>query len=338
MKPYELKLNIIRLLSNARKTDDPRHTIGMSSRQICDRLEGLVAPHQNPKASRTLMERVKEQLGILEGEFEILSKGEVRKIYRIAPPSLIAESDKPLRAKYVGDRAYFQQVLELIDAVGNMDTQFIETRKSSDEARFILENHGITVQTEEKLFEFLPTPAVPTRIDISIAEDFAIDEVSGVIEAYVPRRTDFFSNRWIRLSDALPSSMSQLRRIKDRSWQVGRFTTMYAWEADGKLYKLKKNQALLAMYRIDLDKNAARTLDLNKTMPSENAKVFKDMMPLGFDVLVSRYTESFNEDVPSRYRDDDRERRRESLRIVPRFKKLLITLLEQKLGINKPLH
>lgn len=338
MRPYDIKTNIIRLLSSARKPDEPRHTLAFSSRQICDRLEGLLPPNQNPKTAENLIMQVRLQLDRLEGEFEIVSKAESRKLYRIAPPTLIIVTDKPLRAKYVGDRAYFDQVVELISAVGDINTQVIESGKSAAECRDILEARGISVQKEEQLFEFLPSPALPTQIDISMAEHLAVDEVSGAIEAYVPRRADFFSSRWTRLNEARPSDMSQLRRIKERTRRIGRSSSMYAWETNGKLYRINRDQALLAMYHIDIIKNAVRLLDLNKAIPSENVKEFKDLMPTGFDILVARYTEPYIEDVAVRFNDDDRPRFRESLRVVPGFKNRLLTLLEQKLGINKPLY
>lgn len=184
----------------------------------------------------------------------------------------------------------------------------------------------------------MPSPVLPTQIEISLAEHLARDEISGVIEAYVPRRADFFSNRWIRVNEARPSDMSQLRRITERTRQIGRSSSMYAWEANGRLYRLERDQALLAMYHIDIVKNAVRLLDLDKAIPSENAKEFKYLMPTGFDLLVARYTEAYIEDVVPRFRDDNRTRPRESLRVVPMFKKRLLTLLEQKLGINKPLY
>lgn len=338
MRPTEVKNLIVTLLSSARKSDDPRHCIGLTCRQLCDHIGSLLPPDQEAGGVKGLMDRVKEQLEVLESEFEVASKGEGRRSYRMASPILIIERESPLRAKYVGDRAYFNAVVELLGAECDKKTWLLETAKTAEESREILEARGISLQSEEQLFEFLPSPALPTQIEISMAEHLARDEVSEVIEAYVPRRADFFSNRWIRVNEARPSDMSQLRRIKERTRRIGRSTSMYAWEADGRLYRLKRDQALLAMYYIDIVKNAARLLDLDNAISSENAKEFKYMMPTGFDLLVARYTETYIEDVAPRFRDDERTRPRESLRVVPKFKRRLLTLLEQKLGINKPLY
>ena len=93
MRAPEIKRLIITLLSSARTADGPSHCLGLTSRQICDHIEALVPPDQEAGRARALWNRVVEQLELLESEFEVASKGDGRKSYRMAPPVLIIESE-----------------------------------------------------------------------------------------------------------------------------------------------------------------------------------------------------------------------------------------------------
>jgi len=331
MRTSELKQLIITLLSSARKPDDPRQVIGLTYRQISERIGALLPPSQEAKARELLASRISEQLEVLESEFEIASKGEGRKNFRMAPPALIVERQVPLRAKYVGDRAYMNEVIDLIDAVCDVETRIMESSKSADESREILESRGISVQTENMLFEFLPEPQLPTQIDLSMAEQLCEEDISTRMDAYVPRRMNFFDKRWVDLAEALPSEMSQLRRIKEKSLRFGQSTYSYFWATPDAFYRLQRKQALLAMYRIDLDANAARLLDLDGNLPI----TVKNELPSEYRLLLARYTEEMALEQQERGIADSRAAR--YLQVKFKHKDLLGKLLESKLGINKPM-
>jgi hypothetical protein len=332
MRNSDLKQLIITLLSSARKPDDPRQVIGLTYRQISERIGALLSPSQDTKAVGLIAKRIDEQLEVLESEFEIASKGEGRKSFRMAPPALIVEREVPLRAKYVGDRAYINEVIELIDAVGDIETRIIETSKSADESRDILESRGISVQTEKMLFEFLPEPQLPTRVELSMAEQLCEKDISTSMEVYVPRRMNFFDKRWFSLAEALPSEMSQLRRVKEKSFRFGGSRDLYLWSTEDNLYRLQRQQALLAMYRIDLDANAARLLDLEGAVPI----TVKRELPPDYSLLLARYTDEIA--LEQQASGDSNERFTRYLQVKWKYKSLLAELLESKLGINKPMN
>lgn len=330
MRPSEIKQLIITLLSSARRLDNPSHCLGMTCRQIYTHIEALLPPDQEVRGANGLRERVVEQLEALESEFEIATKGEGRKSYRMSPPILIIEREAPLRAKYVGDRAYFNTVVELLDAEYDTDTWVVETAKTAEESREILEARGIAVQTEGMLFQFLPEPALPTDIELSMAEQPSDEDIRRDMEVYIPRRENFFAGRWVNCDVALPSDMSQLRRVRARSFLPGKHDVMYFWETADCLYRLSKDQAMLASYRIDIDRNESRLLDLDSPIPAH----IRNELPSAYRALVDRYTEIIT-DTQVRYDSGDRRPRYVQVRF--KHKDIFAKLLETKLGINKPL-
>lgn len=331
MRTSELRSLIVTLLSSARDPDEPRQVVGLTCRQISERIEAFTPPNQDGRAGQPLAKRVSEQIEVLQSEFEVTSKGNGRKIYRMAPPSLIVERESPLRAKYVGDRAYINEVIELLHAICDMETRLVESSKSADESRDILESRGISVQTEKMLFGFLPEPQLPTQLDLSMAEHICEDDISASMEVYVPRRMNFFDKRWFKLDEARPSEMSQLRRIKKKSFRFGQSSDIYIWAFADKLYRLQRQQALLAMYRIDLDADAARLLDIESAIPIE----LRNQLPLDYLLFLKRYTDeiAFGPQAGSGGID----RNSSYLRAQFKYKGLLAELLETKLGINKPM-
>lgn len=329
MRTSELRQLIFTLLSSARRPDDPRQVMGLTCRQISDRIEAFLPPSQEARATEKLKGRISEQLEVLESEFEIASKGDGRKIFRMAPPALIVEREVSLRAKYVGDRAYMNGVIELLDAVGDIETRIIETNKSADESREILESYGISVQSEKMLFEFLPEPQLPTQVELSMAEQLCEEDISTGMEVYIPRRMNFFDKRWFSLAEALPSEMSQLRRIKEKSFRVGGSRATYFWATKDNHYRLQRQQALLAMYRIDHNANAARLLDLEGNVPI----AFKKELPSGYSLLLARYTDEIA--LEQQAAGDSNERLARYLQVKSKYKSLLAELLDSKLGINK---
>jgi len=274
--------------------------------------------------------RIVEQLEILESEFEVASKGEGRRTYRMALPVLIVDREAPLRAKYVGDRGYFNAVVELLGAACDTETWLIETVKTAEESREILEARGIALQTEEMLFQFLPEPALPTDIELSMAEQLSKADIGAGIEVYIPRRMDFFADRWVELDKALPSEMSQLRRVKAKSNLHGKYDDIYFWESEDCLYRLSNDQAMLASYRIDLDRNESRLLDFDKPIPAQ----IRRELPSAYRTVVDRYTELIPEAQDTGYSGSKRPR---YMQVRFRFKVMLSKLLEASLGINKPL-
>lgn len=330
MRPSEIKRLIVTLLSSARSLDNPSHCLGLTCRQICNHIEALLLPGQDVGGAKGLWDRVVEQLEALESEFEIASRGEGRRTYRMAPPILIIERDAPLRGRYVGDRAYFNAVVELLAAECDTNDWLIETEKTAEESREILETRGISLQTEEMLFQFLPEPALPSDIELSMAEQLAREDIGPSIEVYIPRRMDFFADRWVDLDKALPSAMSQLRRVKARSLLPGKYDVLYFWETADCRYKLSKDQAMLASYRIDRDRNESRLLDLERPIPAQ----IRNELPSAYRTVVNRYTEL----IPgSQITGDSGSRRPRYMQIRFRHKDLFSKLLETNLGINKPL-
>ena len=330
MRPSKIKRLIVTLLSSARNPDVPSHCLGLTCRQICNYIEALLPPDQEVVGTKVLRERVVEQLELLESEFEIASRGEGRKTYRMAPPNLIIEREAPLRAKYVGDRAYFNAVIELLCAEYDTETWLLETVKTAEESREILEARGIAVQTEEMLFQFLPEPALPTDIELSMAEQLSEDDIGTDIKVYIPRRMDFIAGRWIKIDETLPSARSQLCRVKARSFLPGKYDEIYFWETADCLYRLSKDQAMLASYRIDLDRNKSRLLDLDKPFPAQ----IRNELPSAYRAVVDRYTELIPDTQNS---GDSGSRRQRYIQVRFRYKELFSKLLEAKLGINKPL-
>lgn len=329
MRPSDIKRLIVTLLSSARNPDAPSHCLELTCRQICNHIEALLPPDQDVGGARGLWGRVVEQLEVLESEFEVASKGEGRRTYRMAPPVLIIEREAPLRAKYAGDRAYLNAVVELLSAECDTETWLIETVKTAEESREILEARGITVQSEEMLFQFLPEPALPTDIALSMAEQLAKDDIGVGIEVYIPRRMDFFADRWVELDKALPSVMTQLRRVKAKSFLPGKHDVIYFWETADCLYRLSKDQAMLASYRIDLDRNESRLLDLDKPIL---AKIRREL-PSAYRAVVDRYAEL----VPdTQITSNSGSKRLRYLQVRFKYKDLFSKLLEANLGINKP--
>jgi hypothetical protein len=330
MRPSEIKQLIVTLLSSARKPDVPSHCLGLTSQQICKHIEAALPPNQEVGVAKGVRERVVEQLEVLESEFEVSSRGEGRKSYRMAPPILIIEREAPLRAKYVGDRAYFSIVVELLGAECDTDTRLVETAKTAEESREILEARGIAVQTEDMLLQFLPEPALPTDIELSMAEQASDADIRRDMEVYIPRRKDFFAGRWVNFDVAMPSTMSQLRRVKARSFLPGKNDVMYFWETADCLYRLSKDQAMLASYRIDLDRNESRLLDFDRAIPDQIRKE----LPSAYRALVDRYTELIPD---TQITGDSGDRNPRFIQVKFKHKDLFSRLLETKLGINKPL-
>lgn len=330
MRPSDIKRFIVTLLSSARNPDAPSHCLGLTCRQICNHIEALLPPDQDVGGARGLWGRVVEQLEVLESEFEVASKGEGRRTYRMALPVLIVEREAPLRAKYVGDRAYFNAVVELLGAACDTETWLIETVKTAEESREILEARGIAVQTEEMLFQFLPEPALPTDIELSMAEQLSKADIGADIEVYIPRRMDFFADRWVELDKALPSVMTQLRRVKAKSFLPGKYDVIHFWETADCLYRLSKDQAMLASYRIDLDRNESRLLDLDQPFLAQ----IRRELPSAYRAVMDRYTELV---LDTQITGNSGSKRPRYMRVRFKYKELFSKLLEANLGINKPL-
>lgn len=332
MRPIDIKQHIVTLLSSARLPNDPRHTLGLTYRKICDRIEELLEPKQDLGVAEGLAKQVREQLNVLESDFEITSRPAGRKIYRMAPPSLIVEREAPLRAKYVGDRAYFNEVIELLEANADMETLLVETTKSICESRNILEARGISVQTEAMLFAFLPNPVLPTSVDLSKAEQFCVEDITRSMEVYIPQRNkNFFDKRWFKLDETRPSEMSQLRRVKAKPIYFSKDRHVYIWVTEDRMFKLNKQQAILAMYRLDLDQNAARLLNLDGEIQID----IESEIPAAYKAFVSRYTEE-RLIQKSFARGGNNDHYSKCLQVRFRYKKLLVELLG-KLGINEPM-
>ena len=87
---------------------------------------------------------------------------------------------------------------------------------------------------------------------------------------------------------------------------------------------------MLAMYRIDLDRNESRLLDLGVAIQSR----IRDELPSAYRALMDRYTERVA-GVPNA--GDSTESRPGYIRVKYKYKDLLSKLLEANLGINKPL-
>ena len=155
-------------------------------------------------------------------------------------PFLIIDQEEPLRARFVGDRYYFNMVVEILDAASDSENWVIETIKTVDESRRLLEAKGIALQSEQMLFQFLPDPALPTEIELSMAERLSENDIETNIEGYIPQRMDFFANRWVDLRKALPSAMSRLCRAKAKSFSTQKYKQIYLWKTEDCFYKINR--------------------------------------------------------------------------------------------------
>jgi hypothetical protein len=86
------------------------------------------------------------------------------------------------------------------------------------------------------------------------------------------------------------------------------------------------------MYRIDLDANAARLLDLDSQIPIN----IKSHLPFDYCVLLARYADEIA--LKSQTKGGNEERQSRYLQVKSKYKSLLAELLESKLGINKPMN
>jgi len=244
-------------------------------------------------------------------------------------PFLLIDQEAPLRARFVGDRPYFNMVVELLDAASDYKNLVIETIKTVDESRQLLEAKGIALQSEQMLFQFLPDPALPTDIELSMAERLCEDDIETNIEVYIPQRMDFFANRWVCLHDALPSAMSQLCRAKAKSFSTQKYKQIYLWKTEDCFYEISKDKAILAAYKIDIDRNQSRLLSIDK-FPAE----FKYQLPASYRALFDRYTTEYVSNEKSSEKDLRKTQR--YLEAKYKYKNSLVELLG-RLGINKPL-
>jgi hypothetical protein len=334
MNKVEIQALIIRLLSSIRQDDKIHYCRGMTKRQILDRIEGVLAPNQNQNIVSKIMERVSDQLKVLEQEFEVISTGDTRRIYSMAAPSLIIQREEPFLAKYVGDRAYLELVIELIDGRGGLERTLVGSLKGAQEIREILEARGVSVQTESMLFQSVENPSLPAEVDLSMAEEIALEDFGGGVEVYVPRRAEFFVNRWSGLGQELPSSESYLYRVKPKSLRKISEQKIYLWKKGDVFFKLLEEQALRALYAIDLERNTARLLNLEGKIPK---KIVKEL-PRDYQRLLLRYTEECDEAPVSNLGGIKGISMDRSLRIRPKYKGLITELLEGKLGINREMN
>ena len=331
METNQIKQLVICLLSNSRRADRPQICQSLTKMQICDLIEETLPPNQDNLTTDRMIDRVGEQLEILLHEFEIITTGDTRLRYCMAPPSLILISEEPLLAQYVGDRAYMERVRVLLGNGNNTNGNLIGSSSRLSEAREALEQVGISVQTEEMLFQAVPDPALPTEIALSMAEQIPLEEVTGSVEVYIPRRADPLESRWSRLDQAAPSAQSELYRARTNSTNSKANGWIYLWKQQNTYFRLTVQQAFLAMYKIDIETNAPRLLDLDKAIPLDVIW----QIPRDYARLVRRYTEE--SDGQPRYGFDGNynDSKNQQIRIRPKYKSLITALLENKLGMNR---
>ena len=334
MTPAEVRMVLISLLSACRRDDDPRYCQSLTKRQICSHIEELLPPCQRSERIERLFERIGEQLEMLVQDFELIRIGDSRLRYCMAPPSLIVSREEPLLAQFKGDRAYFSLTKNLIQGQYNDEDRLIGSQMRIIQARSVLEQIGVSVQTEDMLFQAVPDPTIPTKNDLSKAEQIDQDLINrSFIDVYVPKRGDFFASRWMRNDRVTPSSSSELHRIRFSTSIHKSDRWAFLWHKNGVYYRLTSRQALLSMYRIDWDRNAARLLSLDEDIPFELTM----SLPIDYARLVLRYTvvsEERNQSASDRGDGSFNSRR---LRIRPKYKDLIRTLMEDKLGLNRPM-
>lgn len=333
MDAKELQSAIIQLLSSSRRDDRPQHCRSLTRRQICDLVEEIMGPNQEAEKQKKFKEHIEEQLEVLTQEFEIVKTGDKQSRYCMAPPSLIVSREEPLLADYVGDRAYISLAREVLEINGEDGSTLVGSSKSLDEVRESLEFVGISVQTEEMLFESVPDPVLPTERNLSRAEKFNREDISAVLEVYIPRRAEFTASRWFRSSQSSSSTHSLLYRVKEKghgSWEKG---WLYLWRDGSEYCELTREQALLAMFRIDIERNLPRLLSLDGGISAE----LMWQLPRAYASLVLRYTVEDSTQGVMNPRGNkgkiDHIRRQRHVRY--KYKSLIGALLEGKLGINR---
>ena len=77
--------------------------------------EEVLPPGQEDSFIKVLWDRIAERLENLESEFESLLMVGAVKVQNVSS-FLIIEQEAPLRARFVGDRSYFNMVVEILDA------------------------------------------------------------------------------------------------------------------------------------------------------------------------------------------------------------------------------
>ena len=171
----------------------------------------------------------------------------------------------------------------------------IETIKSVDESRHLLEATDC-LQSEQMLFQFLPDPALPTHIELSMAERLSADDIETNIEVYIPQREFYtlqrmvyFSNRWVDLRDALPSAMSQLCRANSKSSSTQKHKQIYLWKTEDCFYEISKDKAILAAYKIDIDRNQSRLLSMINSPPNSNISYLLRIERCLIDILLNMF-------------------------------------------------
>lgn len=319
------------MLSSSRRDDRPQLCQRLTKRQISDLIEEMLPPNQKKMTAERMVDRVGEQLDILLQEFEIICTGDRRLNYCMAPPSLIVVREEPLQFRFIGDRAYMELARELLGSGNHHDSNLMDSYMSLNEARDSLEQVGIAIQTEEMLFQAVQDPACPTEIELSMAEQIQLNELSGSVEVYVPRRDDFFASRWSRLDQAGSSTQSLLYRARRRVIKTQDHGQLYLWKWHNIYYRLTAQQALLAMYKVDIDRNAPKLLELDQDIPIGVI----GQIPRDYARLVSRYTEEQAGQERARLGNHENDFMQQRRRVRPRYRSLMKTLLEDKLGINR---
>lgn len=331
MEPNEMRELIIWLLSSNRRNDRPQICQSLTRLQISGLIEEMLPPNQDQQAKDRVTERLGEQLDILLQEFEIITTGDSRLRYCMAPPSLIVIREVPFLARYVGDRAYIELVREKLEAGNIGDGNRMGSRMSLGEARDTLEQIGISVQTEEMLFQAVPDPSFPTEMELSMAEQIPLEDISEYVDVYVPIRDDFMATRWMHIEQCAPSTRSLLYRARADITSKNRNRRVYLWKRQNEYLRLSVEQAFLAMYKIDIQQNAPRLLDLDQDIPY----AVIGQMPRDYARLVLRYSVKSVGYDQVKYGGHNSHFNNEQRRIRPKYKSFVKALLEDKLGINR---
>jgi hypothetical protein len=333
MQPKNLRKSIIHILSSNRREDQPEICQALTIRQIRNQILEALPPTQKEKDTEIILKHIDEQVRALVIEFEILPTGSTERSFCMAAPSLIVTKENPLNAKYVGDRMYLNAAITRLKTDFYSDETFYGISEPISRAREILEEIGISLQTEEMLLETVVEPRYPTDLEISVAEKISLKDINSSAEIYVPIRDDFMENRWQRLDRNTPSSQVMLYRAKLKLFMKEELIRVYLWKRNNDFFRLKTDQGLLAMYNIDIEQNLPRLINLDNHI--SEAEISE--MPSDYRRLVRRYTVESENQVTAQSAGENKGWNQRQRRIRPKYRRLIEELLEKKLGVNRPI-
>ncbi len=242
----EITAEIIKVLSSHRQSHNSALPQPLRRQDIVKLVQGACSPSQDHT------EEIKRSLDELEARGEVL-RGP-RNLYCVAPPTLIARTEKQLNPlQFCGDRSYLGLAHKLLKSGQPSDS--LEVAPSSQEAakgffhiHHRLKEKGIRLRTVEEMLQVLPNPSLPKRnseVDNKYPNPFR--EKNWPDQETVTRYSPQLGEQKDRWREPMEQSLhdgGELLRLP---------TGEYLWYKQGSCYELTPDQATLAMFKLDQD-------------------------------------------------------------------------------------